>query len=177
MTKGPFRVIEGGRSSPTAPAVDAAADWTAKLNQLRKIENILRHRHHSKLGPKLGFSLAIGLGTGFITYVFICFWNGYTGSSIMLGQLIVTAVLALIATGATFRFTRLPGTYTEMLDDLLSTYQPASVQDYRSLQSDVKAAGGIYSEDVYQWLDRERYYISQMANVKPTSTKFTNRKV
>lgn len=169
MDRTKLRVIKGG---PKGEAREASPDWTAKLRHLAKIENVLRHRHYSKLGPKLGFSIVIAVTAC------ICTWSAFELAEIKgVVVLVASLIVCVIAGGTTYRVSRLPKTYTDMLDDLLTAYDPCSVSAYKALQNDVVASGGIYSEQVREWLDVERYAISQVANIKPISSRFANRRI
>jgi hypothetical protein len=169
MDRAKLRVIKGGVKGE---APEPTTDWTAKLRQLAKIENVLRHRHNSKLGPKLGFSVVVTVTA------FICIWSATEFAEInRLVGFVVSLLLCVIAGAASYSFSRLPKTYTDMLDELLTAYDPCSVSAYKALQNNVVASGGLYSEPVREWLDAERYAISQAASIKPISTRFTNRKI
>jgi hypothetical protein len=175
MNRTKLRVIKGGLKGE---APEPSTDWTAKLRHLAKIENVLRHRHYSKLGPKLGFSIVIAVTAFICTWSVIEFCKRYGESEISGTVGLVAAWLICVIAGVTsYRFSRLPKTYTDMLDELLTDYDPCSVPAYKALQANVVASGGIYSEPVREWLDNERYAISQAASIKPISNRFTNRKI
>jgi hypothetical protein len=175
MDRTKLRVIKGGLKGE---APEPSSDWTAKLRHLAKIENVLRHRHYSKLGPKLGFSIVIAVTAFICTWSVIEFFKRYGEAEISGTVGLVAAWLICVIAGMTsYRFSSLPKTYTDMLDELLTDYNPCSVSAYKALQANVVASGGIYSEPVREWLDNERYAISQAARIKPVSNRFTNRKI
>lgn len=168
-----LRLVHGGKSL-AGPAVQ---DWSAKHQVLCKIERVLRISRSSGFGPRDGFALLLGaLVAGvvmgidrLITYFGVWVDGGITGT---------LAIFLFLVTAFSVRaFSRKPRSYSEVLDGLLMSYDPVSIDDYRELQEQVRSCGFDHYM-VVDWLAKERYALAIAAGWPTSEDKsFISRKL
>ena len=168
-----LRLVQGGRS----PAGQLEQDWGAKLKELKRFDRTLRYLRNETPGPRGGFALLFGiLAAGLIVgaeRLLLYFGVWVDGGVATLAAVIVflTTVLMVV------KFSRIPQSYFDVLDEQLMNYEPVTIDEYRWLQEQV-SSHGLNCGVVQQWLDKERHALAAVAGwPKPGGASFVSRKL
>lgn len=132
-------------------ATENKAALKAKLNTLAEIDNTIQMAARSRLGPRAGFSLVVGVAVGIAAFA----------ASSILGQIGVVSLLVglgatVVAAVMLYKQSKLPVSYSDRLDGHLAQYEPVSLDAFVELQKRVRAARSYDFADVQEWISAER---------------------
>ena len=186
MVRERFRVIKGGRDSPQVEK-SAAQGWSEQVRQFYKIRAVaIRRQGGLNIGPRASFAVAVAAAATFAVHTAVMFADGYMGKGSIVPDLVsqrFSVWLALVsgfmlASGIlSYSFSKLPKTHSQMMDSLLSAYDPVSKDAYRRLQAGTIAEGELRWEYVERWLEEEGEAIANRSRPAENPNKFTRKKV
>lgn len=144
----------------------------AKLIKLTEIENTLSMAARSRLGPRAGFSLVVGVAVGIAAFA----------ASSTLGAMGVVSLLVglgatVVASVMIYTQSKLPVSYSDRLDDHLAQYEPVNLGAFVELQERVRAARSYDHADVQGWINAERNTVIWVMKPILESSQFLKREL
>lgn len=143
----------------------------AKLIKLTEIENTLMAAR-SRLGPRAGFSLVIGVALGIAAFAASGTLGAMGGVSLLVGL-----GAAAVASVVSYTQSKLPVSYSERLDGQLAQYEPVNLDAFVKLQELVRAARSYDHDDVQEWVNVERNAVIFAMKPILESSQFLKRKL
>lgn len=145
----------------------------AKLNKLAKIENSLRLTQKSDLSPRAGLAFVVGMAAWCLVY------GGAIAMEVKgLAPFCSGLIVGILATGVTYKLSKLPRSYVERLDCQLAKYEPECPSALLQLQNEVRITGTYDFDLVRHWLTQERYAVQRAMSPQDEGTsQFLKRRL
>lgn len=170
-----LRLVSGGKKKQAGPTDENQVE--KKRRQLRKIGNTWQNQKIRTQGPRGLQAILLGALAVLVVYLVSFLLRDFLHFSLARDvEFVVAAVVFFAVRYVALKRSTLPRTYTELLDNQLSAYDPVDVAAYRAFQDQVRN-GGFNEDNVHYWLAQEYHALGRPSGPIKRHKSFTTRKL